>query len=192
GAADAGLLWDECLRRDMVPRELSGGTREPAAANGPIGAFRRDDPHRRDKLGVRGIGPVESLRHSLLRSHLLPSGGPSRELHLLRRPCEEQEVAGYPLSAQPEQLAGGGAGSGSLKPRASWAVRLRGSERRQAVYGAVRPRCPRVPGPRLPGLSVSAMTSSFYVSGGTLGPDAPSYVERGADRDLYEGLLGGE
>src|SRR5882672_2220979 len=34
--------------------------------------------------------------------------------------------------------------------------------------------------------------SSFYVTGGTLGHDAPSYVERQADKDLLDGLLGGE
>lgn len=34
--------------------------------------------------------------------------------------------------------------------------------------------------------------SDFYVIGGTLRPDAPSYVERKADRDLCEGLLQGE
>src|SRR5438309_5181925 len=39
---------------------------------------------------------------------------------------------------------------------------------------------------------VSPRASNFYVTGGTLRPDAPSYVERQADRDLYEGLLGGE
>jgi hypothetical protein len=32
----------------------------------------------------------------------------------------------------------------------------------------------------------------FYVTGGTLRPDAPSYVERKADRELSEGLLHGE
>jgi len=32
----------------------------------------------------------------------------------------------------------------------------------------------------------------FYVTGGTLRHDAPSYVERRADRDLSEGLLNGE
>jgi WD40 repeat protein len=34
--------------------------------------------------------------------------------------------------------------------------------------------------------------SSFYVTGGTLRSDAPSYVERRADTDLYEGLSRGE
>src|SRR5438876_4406456 len=32
----------------------------------------------------------------------------------------------------------------------------------------------------------------FYVTGGTLRQDAPSYVERQADADLYQGLLRGE
>jgi hypothetical protein len=32
----------------------------------------------------------------------------------------------------------------------------------------------------------------FYVTGGTLQHDAPSYVERKADTDLYEGLTRGE
>jgi len=36
------------------------------------------------------------------------------------------------------------------------------------------------------------MESSFFATGGSLQPDAPSYVERRADRELYDGLLGGE
>src|SRR5713226_5309849 len=34
--------------------------------------------------------------------------------------------------------------------------------------------------------------AGFYVTGGTLRQDAPSYVERQADKDLYEGLQQGE
>ena len=36
------------------------------------------------------------------------------------------------------------------------------------------------------------MDSTFYVTGGTLRADSPSYVERQADKDLYDGLLKGE
>src|SRR5439155_14995103 len=39
---------------------------------------------------------------------------------------------------------------------------------------------------------MSVAETSFYVTGGTLRSDAPSYVERRADRDLYEGLTRGE
>jgi WD40 repeat protein len=39
---------------------------------------------------------------------------------------------------------------------------------------------------------VSAPETSFYVTGGTLRHDAPSYVERQADCDVFEGLLAGE
>ena len=34
--------------------------------------------------------------------------------------------------------------------------------------------------------------SHFYVTGGTLRPDAASYVERQADKDLLDGLIRGE
>src|SRR6266851_9868112 len=43
---------------------------------------------------------------------------------------------------------------------------------------------------RAPRMSTTA--SNFYVTGGTLRLDAPSYVERQADKDLYDGLLRGE
>src|SRR3989441_9491416 len=39
---------------------------------------------------------------------------------------------------------------------------------------------------------MSASESTFYVTGGTLRHDAPSYVERQADKDLLDGLLRGE
>ncbi len=37
-------------------------------------------------------------------------------------------------------------------------------------------------------MAIAAPLSSFYVTGGTLQQDAPSYVEREADRELYEAL----
>ena len=39
---------------------------------------------------------------------------------------------------------------------------------------------------------MSDFGSTFYVTGGTLRHDAPSYVERQADKDLLDGLLKGE
>jgi hypothetical protein len=39
---------------------------------------------------------------------------------------------------------------------------------------------------------MTAPESSFFVTGGTLRADAPSYVERQADRDLFDGLRQGE
>src|SRR5437588_5204758 len=39
---------------------------------------------------------------------------------------------------------------------------------------------------------MSATEASFYVTGGTLRSDAPSYVERRADKDLHEALGRGE
>jgi hypothetical protein len=42
------------------------------------------------------------------------------------------------------------------------------------------------------GFAPSPGGAPFYVTGGTLRQDAPSYVERQADRDLLDGLLAGE
>jgi hypothetical protein len=36
------------------------------------------------------------------------------------------------------------------------------------------------------------IAAPFYVTGGTVPPDAPSYVERQADKDLLSALLAGE
>jgi WD40 repeat protein len=41
-------------------------------------------------------------------------------------------------------------------------------------------------------MAMTGAAPSFYVTGGTLRPDAPSYVERRADRDLYDALSHGE
>src|SRR6266852_4109132 len=41
-------------------------------------------------------------------------------------------------------------------------------------------------------MPVSAAAASFYVAGGTRQRDAPSYVERQADKELFEGLTHGE
>ena len=38
----------------------------------------------------------------------------------------------------------------------------------------------------------AACPDEFFQAGGTLAPDAPSYVERGADRELFEKVLAGE
>ncbi len=43
-----------------------------------------------------------------------------------------------------------------------------------------------------PDSSLMCHPSSFFSTGGTLPPDAPSYVERSADRELLDGLLTGE
>ena len=46
--------------------------------------------------------------------------------------------------------------------------------------------------PPAPTLAPADTGREFYVTGGTLRPDAPSYLERRADRELSEGLLAGE
>src|SRR5919198_5852822 len=51
--------------------------------------------------------------------------------------------------------------------------------------GGTTPRGPRV-------LAMISSERRFYIAGGTLRPDAPSYVERQADTDLYDALQQGE
>src|SRR5713226_4662554 len=41
-------------------------------------------------------------------------------------------------------------------------------------------------------MGTTTATGSFYVTGGTLQPGTPSYVERQADKDLFDGLMRGE
>src|SRR3974390_1434834 len=43
-----------------------------------------------------------------------------------------------------------------------------------------------------PANPTSLSAGDFYVTGGTLRPDAPSYIERRADKELCEGLMCGE
>jgi hypothetical protein len=50
----------------------------------------------------------------------------------------------------------------------------------------------RPPPPGRPQPMSTPADRSFYVTGGTLRPDAPSYVERQADRDLCDDLACGE
>src|SRR5437868_13015268 len=55
------------------------------------------------------------------------------------------------------------------------------ADRRPPPENVAADRSPRRPAPR-----------RFYVVGGNLHPNDPSYVERQADHDLYEGLRRGE
>jgi len=40
--------------------------------------------------------------------------------------------------------------------------------------------------------TAEASSDEFFQAGGTLAPDAPSYVERAADRELFERVSAGE